>query len=411
MTKKDWIITPDDMTLATPSGWENLGRNRYRAIRAHILIDKYREDFSKTGPVVHEQVLPAGSEFKIEQKQIIVRKNINTFSNSIHRALSTKISAEVAAKIGNELGFSAKGLAGKTSNEISTKFGTEVTESLSGDFSTIKSFEIESTEEFVRSLVLKVPEQGTVEKIKYFFYLPLWVWRWDLYLYKIEIVELTYRKNWLWQQIRESVHPVSYDVKIPLAQIMFYEPLDTPSVEPGIYTPEVKDAGEVLIRPVPGVCPVANNEDVMPLESFVPIAFPQNKVERADSRRAGALVAGAKKTPSSKIIERLESTSKVSKGGGDGKSKQLAKDTKTGMFTKHDRKISKGKNVKGVRGTIVKDGSSIRSGIKSSGKGVVKQSRGQVVVAKGRTGVSKSSSSSGKGGGVTKGTSKGGRKK
>lgn len=414
MTKKDWVITPDDMTLATSSGWESLGNNRYRAVRAHILVDKYREDFSKTGPVVHEQVLPAGSEFKIEQKQIIVRKNISTFSSSIHRAVSTKISAEVAAKIGSELSFSAKGPAGKTGSEVSTKFGTEFTESLSRDFSSVKSFEIESTEEFVRSLVLKVPEQGTAEMSKYFFYLPLWVWRWDLYLYKIEIVELTYRKTWYLKQIRESVHPVSYDVKIPLAQIMFYEPLDAPSVVPGVYVPEVKDASEVLIRPVPGVCPVAINEDAMALESFVPIAFPENKVERAQSRRAGALVASTKKTPASRVIERLETASSASKAGGrKGAGKQLAKNMRHDgrIISKDNRKIGKGGAGKGQSRATIKDGSSVRVTSKGSGKGGAKQTRVQMSTAKGRAGASEARSKLGKGQSGTKGTSKGGGRK
>lgn len=382
-----------------------MGNNRYRAVRAHILVDKYRDDHPKDGPVVHEQVLPAGSEFKIEQKQIILRKNISTFSNSIHRVVSAKVTAEVAAKVGSELGFSAKGPAGKTSGEISTKLGSEFSESLSGDLSSVKSFEIESTEEFVRSLVLKVPEQGVAEKVKYFFYLPLWVWHWDLYLYKIEVVELTYRKTWYWQQIRESVTAVSHDVRIPLAQILFYEPLDVPSVVSGTYTPEVQDAGEVLIKPALGVCPVANNQDGMPLELFVPIAFPQNKAEKAHSRRAGALAASSKKSPTSRVIERLETINKISKGGADGKSKQVFKDAKTDrMGTKVDMKMRKEAAGKGMRGTALKG----RVGTKTAGKSLGKWSakRGTVRVTAVKKGANvRQSGSSGRG--ATKGGSKG----
>lgn len=405
MSTKDWVITPDDMTLATMSGWQHLGNNRYRAVRAHILVDKYREDFPKTGPLVHEQVLPAGSEFKIEQKQIIVRKNISTFSSSIHRALSTKVSAEVASKIGNELSFSMKGPAGKSGGEFSTRFGTEFTESLSGDLSSVKSFEIESTEEFVRSLVLKAPEQGAAEQTKYFFYLPLWVWRWDLYLYKLEVVELTYRKNWLWQQIRESVNSTSHDVRVPLAQILFYEPLDAPSVVSGSYTPDVPDAGEVVIRPSLGVCPIANNHDAMTLEAFVPVAFPQTRVEKRESRRAVALVAGTKKSPSTRVIERLETVSQASKGSGKGGGKKDAgKRSATGrVISKSNIKVGAKSDVKRVGSTVLKKGTGSKAGGKRSCK--VGTSRTTVVTrgsAAGKTGAG----SRGRVG--TKGSAKGG---
>ena len=31
-----------------------------------------------------------------------------------------------------------------------------------------------------------------------YFYFTLWPWRWDFYLYKVELMRLKYEKSWYW---------------------------------------------------------------------------------------------------------------------------------------------------------------------------------------------------------------------
>src|SRR5205085_9776946 len=126
-----------------------------------------------------------------------------------------------------------------------------------------QSYEVTNQEEFKRSISLKSAGVGTVAgKIDYYLYLHLWPIIWDVYLYSEETVSLTYRKTWLWQQVRESIDYKLTVFKQPLAQLSFYEPMDEiVSVDESIYTPEVKDATKITISPRTTSLPDAYNSD------------------------------------------------------------------------------------------------------------------------------------------------------
>lgn len=322
-----WLTVPDDSALSVRSGWQRLGKNRYQAVRRHILIVERRDNNTKKGPVIASPSMPADTEFKYEHKQTVVKKFISSITRSIQQTVSTKISTEVSTKLVSEATASATPSL-KTQAELQSKISTEFSASLSEQLSGTRTYELTSQEELLRSMTLgKTADDGSGKEATYTFYLPLWVWRWDIYLYEVETLEVTYKRSWLLWQIRETAVPKKVLPLQPLATVMFYEPQDFPSVTKSAYTPEVTDSNEVKVLPLAGRAPVTANKEATALDAFIRLAFPTTKSDRAKSGRASRVLQKSKEDPSENLLKKFEGQYEErhagkrggAKGGGYGR--------------------------------------------------------------------------------------------
>jgi hypothetical protein len=222
LSQTKWVITPDNLTLCDPSNWQVVSKNRYRAMRSYIVILEYRDYNEKSGPPFDSVPLMKSGKLVFGGREVEVVTNTTTYSDTIQETFSNKISAEVTSKLA----------ANPTSGllpEIQSKISSEFTTSLSSQLSVTKSYQVQSTREFMSSISVEYPEDGQIErKITCYFYLPLWPVYWDIYLYKVESIELFYGRFWSIRKYRDMNAPLYDYPKTPLSRISFYEPQKTP---------------------------------------------------------------------------------------------------------------------------------------------------------------------------------------
>jgi hypothetical protein len=278
----EWRRVPDDFSLYEQKNWDRQG-NRFRAARKLFLVVKNRSTSTFDGPVLFDRTLPKDADIKIERKQSIVRKNTIQIGSSLQTAISTKLASEVSSKVGADLGLIPLLSKAKISGELATKISGEFTAELTKQVTGTSAYEVTSADEITSSMSLKTAGQdGAVHK--YHFFLPVWRHTWDIYLYSQETFELTYRRNMLLQKVRDSFKHETWDLRLPLARITFYEPQDDlPSFHPAPYKPDVADASTITIDRLTDPMPNAAPASQMGFTEIASLAFPVTKDERKKS--------------------------------------------------------------------------------------------------------------------------------
>lgn len=160
------------------------------------------------------------------------------------------------------------------------------------------AFEVQIAQEDERSITVKTNADGSRAAAKQLhLYAGLWPWRWDFYLYKVELLRLRYEKRWIWPDVRETFSSKVLTVRQPLFSLSFYEPQEDFSISDGEYEPEVEDAEEIRIDELTERLPNVEFPINPSLEEIARLAFPVTGEERrqAATRAANRLRAGGKK--------------------------------------------------------------------------------------------------------------------
>lgn len=241
---KLYLRVPSDETLKSSRSWKKVASHTFAAVQADYVVVQTREKVRK-GPPVRVIDVPGGTEYSVQDKRATVIKHAVEIQSSIQQAETSKFAAEAAAKIASEIGVSGAAvptLSAKLSSELQTKVSAELTEMLQETLTQKRSFELQDTKEITRSVSYKPaadgkPRTGTTLQ----FYLNLWPWRWDFYLYRIRFLSLHYEKNWIWPDVRQTILQGSVEAKRPLFSIRLYEPQDEYSWTDLDYTPDVTD--------------------------------------------------------------------------------------------------------------------------------------------------------------------------
>ncbi len=332
MAKERWELAPNYVTLCDPANWERTGKGKFKAYRYYLAILEEREAGQRTSPHLFTINVRKGMKPVFGDKRVVTVTNATTITETIQDSFSSKIAAESSLK--NTLG-------GKDvfTIEAQTKISTEITYALSSQLSSTKSYQVQSTHEFMSSMSLEYPEGGDPGKeIKYFFYLPLWSVHWDVYLYKVESIELTYKRQWLqrgllnaFKKVRTFSLPATSLPKMPLARISFYEPQEIPVAHLGEYKPEVDDPERVTVSSPPPTCPDLKLPlPDLSLEDCAKIAFPETERESEDQKAVTKVSRKKKVSPIYRHLEKAErrhpATAKAAakKSGGIKRAKATA---------------------------------------------------------------------------------------
>jgi DNA-binding protein HU-beta len=297
MPQTIWLQIPPENVLEERSRWRSLGNKTFSTVRFHILVRKNRDKKLVNGPLIKELKLPGGAEYQVAQKKVHIVKHSDTIQQSIQETVTTKLAQEVAQKIASEIGSNGVLASAKLASEVRTKSGLELTEAVQESLTVTRSYEIEDSKEITQSVTWKAGTDGNVRpSITLRFYLGLWRWNWDVYLYKVEYLRLRYEKNWVWPDVRKTISEVSAEPKLPLFRVSFYEPQDEFSMSEGSYVPDINDEGdEVRIEPLPDHIQRTSCPTGASLESLARLAFPVTKQERTD-KKGKHLAAGMTKT-------------------------------------------------------------------------------------------------------------------
>lgn len=386
MSKVIWRIIPDNITLSDPANWQRTVQGMYRAMRYYVVIAEEKTFEAKSTPPLITVPVPAGVKPAFSEKKIVVVTYTESITDTIQHSLASKIAAESSLKNSASLkeGFSS---------ELQTKISTEISTALSAQLSSTKAYQVQSTHEIVTSIAFERPENAGQEgKLTYYLYLPVWPVTWNIYLYRVESLELSYRRFSFdrgvlkfFKKVREASPLDTCDPKFPLAQLSLYEPQEVIAVHSGEYTPDVIYPDEVragLLATPCGQLPVP--EPTMSLEDCAKIAFPETEEEVELRERAKKANKERKKSPLDREIARTELG--------------LKQASRRGMV---DKKSAGGKGLAGKRGASVKDDAISRT--KSAGKAV----EGRKKTPSGKKGISAKTSGGSKGGGRSGGQSRG----
>lgn len=318
MAERLWVRVPDDSALSRVDGWHSLGDNLYSALRWHFLIVGQRDAHTRSGPSFFEYEVPARATYTYTSKKITVVKRTTVIQESLKASVSSRLSEEISAKLASEVSAGTS-LAAKLQSELQAKSLNEVTESVARELSQTDSYEVQNAQELTNNISL-APSDGNSDSksLMLYFYLRLWPWRWDVYLHKVEYLQLEYRNRFLWWwQVRNTIVKAEDEPNLPLCQIVHYEPQEEPSIRAQSYTPEVPDISISINPPAVSEPPRARLTNVATLEELARLAFPvsDEERERAATKRAARVARGGSKKP----VKRPASSpggSKSSRGGG-----------------------------------------------------------------------------------------------
>ncbi len=322
VTGYTWLKVPDDFTLVEQENWKTPIKKRFGAVRKIFLVVKRRSVHTQKGPILLERTLPEGADIKYERKLSVITKRVDNIASSVQRTISTKLASELSTRLNAQLGLFPVPVSAKVSGEVQSKISTEFTTSLTSELSGTQSFEVTNLDEFTSSVSLKTPSKQTPPQ-KYFFFLPVRLTRWDIYLYKQESLEFTYQSKWLIWNERQGEKYASQDLKVPLAGISFYEPQDDfPSFEVDPFEPDVTDAAEVTVGALNEACPQINYQEIMTLHDLAAAAFPATR-EEEEIRRAIRVRLPPKTTRKDRVVDNLF----VKRAGGPVSTKGVSKVT------------------------------------------------------------------------------------
>jgi hypothetical protein len=308
MAKETWVLVPNYLNLCDPANWQKTGKGKFKASRYHLAIIEQKETSQRTSPSLFTIIVRKGMKPVFGNKRIVTVTNVTTITENIENSFSSKLAAESSLK--NSLG-------GKDvfAIEVQSKISSEITQALSSQLSSTRSYQVQSTHEFMSSMSLEYPENGDPGKeIKHLFYLPLWPVHWDVYLYKVESIELTYSRQWfkrglrnVFKKARNFSPLVASFPKIPLARISFYEPQEIPLSHLGEYKPEVDDAERITVSSPPSTCPELKLPmPDMSLEDCAKIAFPETEQESEDQEAVTKASQKRRESPIHKHLEKAQ---------------------------------------------------------------------------------------------------------
>lgn len=239
---------PADHELETKEAWQRRPPNTFTAVRAHIVAIKRRVAKPLTGPPVKRVDVPAGSEYGFRRKDVVAVKHTAEIQELVQRTVTAKITEEFSEKISASIGVSGPLPTAKASADTQFKAANEVSEAIQRALSAKLSFDVNFSTEIERSITVKTNADGSHALSKQlYFYFTLWPWRWDFYLYKVELMRLKYEKSWYWWDVRETIASRVLDIRQQLFSIYFYEPEEDLSISDGEYTPDVQDADEFRV--------------------------------------------------------------------------------------------------------------------------------------------------------------------
>jgi hypothetical protein len=316
-----YLRNPSDRLLELRSGWRKSKNDMYAAVQSLIVAVRRRDKGPLRGPPVWVKNFPAGSEFSIQDKKALVTKRIGELQVSIQETATTKFAGEILTKVIAEVGFTGALPTAKTLGELQAKAGVELSESVQTRLAHKRSFELDTSREITSSTTYR-PSGGRPKGKpgRLLFYLELWPWRWDFYVYRVQYLQLQYKSSWLWRDVRETISETHIDLREPLFRLRFYEPQEDYSFTDEDYIPDValEDVHAIKVEALHDPMPDVPRPIGPTLQDLARIAFPVTKAEKETARTRRV-------TPKKAVARKPAKPKRKAKAKSKGKAKAKAK--------------------------------------------------------------------------------------
>jgi hypothetical protein len=281
-TTKYWETIPA-ADYADRESWQELGDNRFSALRLRILVVQTSGDASRLGPKFEEQAIPPSAGYKLRLGRKRVHSRTDAFSEAIRTASTTRITEKLSAKISSELSTKVPGVATKLGSELLAETGSEISEEIEQTLTATSSHTVEDSEEVEHEITLQASPDARTAQMR----LRYWPHRWDVYLHSYDYLELSYHRKWrVWKQIRETIRGSTSDVLgLPLTSLQFYQPQANVDFSIGPVSDQLDepDAVEIVAPTTP--MPRSSPQALADLEELAKLAFPVTKPEKSKAAK------------------------------------------------------------------------------------------------------------------------------
>ena len=128
-----------------------------------------------------------------------------------------------------------------------------------------------------------------------------WQRHYDVYLHSFDYMELSYRKVWMWKQVRDSIKQTSSGVLgIPLVSIEYYEPQNDLDVCYTKVKNELEFPDEVSVKTLETPMPRSIAPQLETLESLAKLAFPASSAEKDAAKKYRKTVSATRNATTGK---------------------------------------------------------------------------------------------------------------
>jgi hypothetical protein len=311
---KNWEVLPAS-DFAVQSNWRKIGKNRFFALRARLLIIRTDGRPARDGsPTKSYPITP--DTLSLRTMRQIVLSRTDTITQAIKFSVTERVLDHLSSKISTELSGKVPGFSGKLGSSIMAKSEYEITKSTETSLSSTTSFMFQQTQEeellmgFTKS---DVPRTAYLRR-RY------WPRRWNIYLHSYEALELEYKRAWFWRRVRETIK--SADLQVvgwPLASVLFYEPQDDHVVSFEDPVPDQLETPEAIeVQGFTDAMPSGAAPQLEALSELAKLAFPTTKEEKVKAgqrkKRVGVAVKkAAKKAAAKKAVAKRAHAKKADK--------------------------------------------------------------------------------------------------
>lgn len=295
---KEWELLPSG-DLADRSNWRPLGSNRYAALRVRVLIVKSNGKESRFGPVISAHNVAPDDTITLKRRRERVISWTDTISEAIRFTVTSRVCDQLTAKVSSELSAKIPGFSGKLQSEVLAETNHEITEGLEKILSTTTSHLIQEIEETEHIITL----QGSGEHREAHLRRRFWPKYWDVYLHSFDYLELSYRRQWYWWEIRETIKKTySGMLGWPLCSLTYYAPQSDVDICYGPVKNELDAPDLVEVNPLLTAMPSSRPPADEDLEELAKLAFPVTRKEktRAERRKKKPKKAALKKKVAAK---------------------------------------------------------------------------------------------------------------
>ena len=302
------------------------------------------------------------------------------------------------AKVGSNSSIGLDKVEASLTSELQTKIGSELVQALQTGLSTTSTYSVQTTTEKSEALEFVVPpNDGSTGTRRLFIYFKLRQLFWDVYLIRTDYLELEYKQNWVWPDVRNTIVQREIPVRQPLFRIEYYEPYSDFSFAFDSYQPEVESGDAVTSMPLMSSSPSALLKPTHTMEQIAKLAFPVSRAEKKTAKATKTQYTATKQVSQARTGERssggTKGTSSARSGGGASSSARNA-GAKSRTTSGHGGSKSSGVHATSKTGSVKTStgGSSKRSTSKSSGRTSNSKESTRYTSGSGKSGVGTSSS-------------------
>lgn len=278
---KEWEILPGG-DLSDATNWKRVADDRFAAIRLVLFINRSSGSKSRYGPIVSGHNVGPGDTITVKRRKERIITHTNTVTEAIRYTASARLLDRVSVKLSAQLGASAPGYSGTIGSELMSGSEKEFTETLEDTLGHTSSFEVQEAEETEHQIVL---QGGTVAREAH-LRRRFWPRHWDVYVQSVEYLELSYRTEWWWWQVRKTIKQTrATSLGLPLCRLTFYEPQLDLDVCYDTVPDELTDPDRIAVDVLNSSMPKSAPPRLEGLERLAQVAFPTNRREREEKKR------------------------------------------------------------------------------------------------------------------------------